>query len=162
MLFDLGGVLIDPGGVGPMREMSGIDSDEELWRRWLTCRWVRAFEQGACSPEAFATGLVEDWGLALTPAEFLAEFRSWTADPFPGADEIVRQVQRTLPTGCLSNTNSLQWDVFSRWPVLDELDFRFLSFEMGMVKPDAEIFEAVAERNCPPRWNGCCSSTTTQ
>ena len=35
VLFDLGGVLIDFGGVGPMKELSGITGDEELWRRWL-------------------------------------------------------------------------------------------------------------------------------
>ena len=38
VLFDLGGVLVDPGGVGPMRELSRIGTDEELWARWLSCR----------------------------------------------------------------------------------------------------------------------------
>ena len=57
VLFDLGGVLIDFGGVGPMKELAGIASDEEVWRRWLGCRWVRDFERGRCSPEDFAAGV---------------------------------------------------------------------------------------------------------
>src|SRR5271163_2913814 len=59
VLFDLGGVLLDPGGVAPMRELTGIASDEDLWARWLSCRWVRRFEAGHCTPEEFAAGVVD-------------------------------------------------------------------------------------------------------
>jgi putative hydrolase of the HAD superfamily len=145
VLFDLGGVLIDPGGVGPMQEMSGIPDEEELWRRWLTCRWVRAFEQGACSADAFASGLVEDWGLALTPETFLADFAGWPHPLLPGAPALVSETRAARPIGCLTNTNALQWEAnCSQWPLLADLDYRFVSFELGMVKPDAEIFDAVA------------------
>lgn len=58
VLFDLGGVLIEFGGVEAMRALAGIDSDDELWRRWLTCRWVRSLERGDCSPADFAGGMV--------------------------------------------------------------------------------------------------------
>ena len=56
VLFDLGGVLIQPGGVAAMRALAGIDSDEALWARWLGCRWVQRFEAGGCTPEEFADG----------------------------------------------------------------------------------------------------------
>lgn len=46
VVFDLGGVLAEFGGMESMRRLSGIVDDEELWRRWLTCRWVRRFEGG--------------------------------------------------------------------------------------------------------------------
>jgi HAD superfamily hydrolase (TIGR01509 family) len=145
VLFDLGGVLIDFGGVGPMKELAGIESDDELWRRWLTCRWVRSFERGHCSKEDFATGVIGDWGLPVKPQTFLDAFRSWPRGPLPGADTLLRNVQRTAPAGCLSNTNALHWqDNFARWPILDAFDFRFLSFELGHVKPDQELFDHVA------------------
>jgi len=57
VLFDLGGVLVRLGGVDAMRVLSGIDGEDEIWRRWLTSRWVRDFERGRCSPDAFAEGL---------------------------------------------------------------------------------------------------------
>ena len=51
-----------------------------------------------------------------------------------------------MPAGCLSNTNALHWDQqFSRWPILDQFDFRFLSFELGFVKPDRDLFDRVAQ-----------------
>jgi len=146
VLFDLGGVLIDFGGVAPMKQLAEIESDDELWRRWLTCRWVRRFERGECSAEDFATGVVTDWDLPVEAHEFLAAFERWPGGPLAGADVLVESVRATVPVGCLSNTNTLHWESqFRRWPILDGFDFRFLSFEIGVVKPDRELFDRVAQ-----------------
>src|ERR1700753_2924272 len=109
VLFDLGGVLIRPGGVASMRALAGIDSDEALWERWLACRWVQRFEAGSCSPEEFADGVVGDWGLSLEPAAVLGGCGRWPEPPFDGALELVDEVRATVPTGFLSNMNSFQW-----------------------------------------------------
>ena len=152
VVFDLGGVLADFGGVGRMRALAGIDSDEEVWRRWLSCRWVRRFERGGCSADEFAAGVVADWRLAITPAEFLAGFRSWIAAPLPGAEALVEEVGRRVPIGCLSNTNRVHWQqTASGWRLFDLFDFRVLSFEVGMVKPDRDVFEHLCEAaGAPP------------
>lgn len=145
VLFDLGGVLIDFGGVDPMKALAGIDSDDELWRRWLSCRWVRSFERGDCTEEAFATGVIDDWRLPIEPRAFLDAFRTWPGGVLPGAETLLRDVQQSVPAGCLSNTNALHWDHnFSRLAILDAFDYRFLSFELGQVKPDRDLFERVA------------------
>jgi FMN phosphatase YigB (HAD superfamily) len=144
VLFDLGGVLVDFGGVGPMRDLSGIATDEELWQRWLTCPWVRRFERGHCTPDEFAAGLVQEWDLAISPAAFLTAFGGWPGGPLPGAAELVDEVRRAVPSGCLSNTNALHWETHAaRWALLQSFDVQFLSFEMGCVKPDPELFAAV-------------------
>jgi HAD superfamily hydrolase (TIGR01509 family) len=152
VLFDLGGVLIDPGGVRPMRELSGLATEDEVWARWLSCRWVRRFEAGRCTPREFATGLVADWGLDLTPNEFLAEFAGWPGLPYPGALDFVAEVGARVPVGCLSNTNAVQWEAnYEGIAVTDAFEHRFLSFELGVVKPDREIFDTVAARLPFPR-----------
>jgi HAD superfamily hydrolase (TIGR01509 family) len=151
VLFDLGGVLIDFGGVGPMKELAGIETDDEVWRRWLTCRWVRRFERGHCSAKDFAAGVVTDWGLTIEAEAFLEAFGSWLGGPLPGAEELVRSVKRAVPIGCLSNTNALHWDhYFGRWPIFDVFDVRFLSFQLGVVKPDRELFDRVAQMLAVP------------
>jgi FMN phosphatase YigB (HAD superfamily) len=150
VLFDLGGVLIDFGGVGPLRELSGIGSDDEVWARWLACEWVRAFERGACDRDAFAQGVATDWDLPIDGPAFLAEFSGWLGDALPGAADLVREVQQVVPVGCLSNTNPEHWGRRARWPFLDALDHRFLSFELGHVKPDQVLFDRVAELLCVP------------
>ena len=152
VLFDLGGVLIRPGGVASMRALSGIDSDEGLWTRWLSCQWVRRFEAGQCTAEDFAAGMVTDWELELEPAAFLEEFGRWPEPPFDGATELVDQVQARVPAAFLSNMNSFQWAAnYEGIPLTEAFAFRFLSFELGLVKPDAAIFDAVAARLPVPR-----------
>jgi FMN phosphatase YigB (HAD superfamily) len=152
VLFDLGGVLIQPGGVASMRALSGIDSDEALWTRWLGCRWVQRFEAGRCSAEEFAAGVVADWELALEPAAFLEEFGRWPEPPFEGALELVDAVSAAVPVGFLSNMNAYQWATnYESIPLTEAFAFRFLSFELGLVKPDAAIFEAVAAKLPVPR-----------
>jgi putative hydrolase of the HAD superfamily len=147
VLFDLGGVLLEVGGVAPMRELSGIATDEELWARWLGCRWVQQLEAGRCTPDEFAAGVVADWELAVAPAEFLATFGAWVNRPFPGAPELVAETGGAARIGCLSNTNAFQWDAhFGGLPLIGAFEFRFLSFELGLVKPDPAIFAAVAAR----------------
>jgi FMN phosphatase YigB (HAD superfamily) len=152
VLFDLGGVLIAPGGVAPLRALSGIDSDEALWTRWLSCPWVRRFEAGGCTPEEFAAGVVDDWELPLEPAAFLQEFGGWPEPPFEGALELVAEVQSSVPTGFLSNMNSFQWTTnYEGIPLTEAFTYRFLSFELGAVKPDAAVFDLVATRLPAPR-----------
>ncbi len=147
VLFDLGGVLIELGGVAMLQELAAIAGDDEIWARWLTCPWVRRFERGQCSATEFSVGVVSEWQLDISPERFLEVFRDWPIGPFPGASELVEDVRLSVPVGCLSNTNALHWEHQSvAWPLLGMFDLTFLSFELGLVKPDADIFEAVAEQ----------------
>jgi glucose-1-phosphatase len=147
VLFDLGGVLVDPGGIEEMKELSGIGSDDELWRRWLSCPWVHRFEAGRCSNEEFAAGVVSHWGLPVSPDSFLDAFAGWHIGPYPGADGLVDEVAAMTQVGYLSNTNAVQWDAhLAGSPLVGRFDFGFTSFELGLVKPDRAIFETVAAR----------------
>lgn len=143
VLFDLGGVLVRLGGVAKLQEMAQLSSTEEVWHRWLTCRWVRDFERGRCTAEDFAAGVVSDWGLAADAADFLAQFRAWPEGLYDGAAELVASVRRSVPVGCLSNSNALHWTDQSRW-LAHLFDAVFLSHELGLIKPDREVFDHVS------------------
>jgi putative hydrolase of the HAD superfamily len=146
VLFDLGGVLIEVAGVRAMLELTGIESEEELWRRWLACRWVRRFESGGCFDTEFAAGVVADWRLELSAAAFLEAFRDWPTEPLPGAAELIAQTRANVATGCFSNTNALHWHGhIAAWPMASLFDHRFLSFELGLLKPDVAAFAKVAD-----------------
>lgn len=111
VLFDLGGVLIELGGVRAMGQMAGLADDAEVWERWLTCRWVRDFERGRCDPATFAAGVVADWGLSVGPDEFLVSFARWPVGLYEGAVETVaRLCEAGVAVGCPSNTNQLHFD----------------------------------------------------
>lgn len=105
VLFALGGVLIELGGVASFQEMVGVASDEGVWHQRLGSPWVRRLEQGRCSAVEFSVGVVAEWKLDLSPERFLDVFRDWPIGPFPGTQALVDDVQQLVPIGCLSNTN---------------------------------------------------------
>lgn len=151
VLFDLGGVLVRLRAVGPMAQLVGSSSDAEFWSRWLASRWVRAFERGRCTGKEFAAGIAAEWGVTASPDAFLAAFGSWPEGLYGGAEELVSDVRAAVPVGCLTNSNALHWSRFvSLWQIDRLFDIRFLSHEMGLVKPDRELFDHVVARLAAP------------
>jgi putative hydrolase of the HAD superfamily len=146
VLFDLGGVLIELGGMADMAVFAGESDESELWRRWLTCPWVRRFERGLCDSQAFSEGMVESWSMETSPDEFLSAFSSWPLGLYPGARELVESVdiEGGLEIACFSNTNVLHADLHvDRFGIGDLFETRFFSHEIGMLKPDREAFDFV-------------------
>jgi HAD superfamily hydrolase (TIGR01509 family) len=151
VLFDLGGVLVDIGGIGDLGAFAGESSEDELWRRWLACPWVRRFERGHCDADSFSHGMVDSWSMSIEPEVFLEAFASWPRGLLPGARELVRSISTTSRVGCLSNTNAIHADRhWTEFGIADLFEERFLSHEMGLVKPDRAAFEYVVEAlECP-------------
>jgi len=153
VLFDLGGVLIELGGLPELDAFAGGGvAEEELWRRWLSCPWVRRFERGQCDADAFSRGMVETWSMPVSPDEFLSAFVAWPLGLLDGARELVEATRTHARIGCLSNTNVLhaerQWTEFG---IADLFDTSFLSHETGLVKPDRDVFDhAVRTLGCAP------------
>jgi glucose-1-phosphatase len=142
VLFDLGGVLMDFGGLQRLADLSGETNGPDLQSRWASSKWLQAFERGHCGVEAFSAGVVSEWGLDLPPSEFVAEFRSWSAGPFEGSVELVRHLHGKIRMGCLSNTNPIHWrQHLDRWGLVPYFDWTFVSFELAMMKPDPEIYQ---------------------
>ena len=147
ILFDLGGVLIELAGVEKMLEWSpGIGSTDELWRRWLRSEAVRTFETGKISTDEFAIRLVEEFGVPVTPAEFLQAFHGWPRALFPGAKELLAELAPHFALASVSNTNELHWARFTGDFSLDSsFHHNFPSHHVGKLKPDADYFEHVLD-----------------
>ncbi|MGE3801369.1 MAG: HAD family hydrolase [Candidatus Kapaibacterium sp.] len=154
VLFDLGGVVVELTGVETMIAWSGGDiTEEDVWHRWLHSEAVRSFESGQIEIAQFGVELVEELKLTVTPEEFLRGFGSWLGGTYRGTEQIIPLLRKSVAVGCLSNTNPLHWEIMTSQFTLHELfDHHFLSFEIGMMKPDREIFEHVVEKiGIPPR-----------
>jgi len=145
LLFDLGGVLIDWDGILPLLELTeGRISAEQARRFWLESEYVRMFECGRCTPAEFASGVIRELELDLEPERFIEAFIGWDRGPLPGVGELLESLRGRIPMACLSNNNPLHWTRkrFNRgWNRYFE--YQFISYEIGLVKPDREIFEYV-------------------
>ncbi len=145
LLFDLGGVLVRwEGSAGLLELTDGRLSREEARRFWLNSPWVRRFEAGKCSGTEFAAGAVNELGLAVPAEEFLDRFTGWDRGPLPGAHELLDELRSHYQLACLSNNNEIHWP-----KIRDEFGFRrffdrcYLSHEIGLIKPDREVFDYV-------------------
>ena len=144
LLFDLGGVLIDFAGFDELgRLLPGRPDRGEVRSRWIESISVQQFERGAVTPLEFACGVIGELELDLSPDDFIARFVEWARGPYPGARSLLAQLRTTHRLACLSNSNELHTPLHRRSmePLMDSY---FFSDELGMVKPDPEIFEQVA------------------
>jgi putative hydrolase of the HAD superfamily len=143
LLFDLGGVLIDFAGFDELgRLLPGVTDRAEVRRRWIESDSVRRFERAEISPRPFAEGVIEELGLDLSPDEFLTAFVDWARGPYPGARSLLERIPASYRLACLSNSNELHTPLHRR--SIDPLMERYyFSDELGLVKPEREIFEHV-------------------
>lgn len=152
VLFDLGGVVIELAGVPIWQSWTGAGDEDEVWERWLRSTAVRRFESGRVGAAEFAREIVDEFGLAIAPEEFVREFTKWPRGIYPGVADMLAAVRRRVRTGCLSNCNELHWPRFlNEMGLRDAFDVHFSSHELGALKPDREIFDlVVGELGCSP------------
>ncbi len=82
LLFDLGGVLLDYGGVESLHALNKErHSLEEIRRMWPESPSLQRLETGESTLDEFAPAFIAEWGLAIDPVAFLSEVRTWTRGP---------------------------------------------------------------------------------
>lgn len=145
VVFDMGGVLVE---LGPLTEILGDDPlpTEEFWSRWLASPTVREYEMGQCTVEQFGDRLVAELGLSFSGEELVRRFAAWPKGLFPGAVELIQELRTNdgVVVAVLSNTNHLHWtSQVDSGRVPDLFDRHYLSYRLGLAKPDAPIFEHV-------------------
>lgn len=147
VLFDIGNVLcrITQGwddacalaGEAPIRPPGSSDWEQQIDAAFLD------LESGQMDVRTF-TDLMAGLIPTHTPDQLVAIFKAIIIDPCPGTAEIIKHLNDLdLDTACLSNTNVLHWPTLSAFEPIVELDRHFVSFEIGICKPDAAIYEHV-------------------
>jgi putative hydrolase of the HAD superfamily len=143
ILFDLGGVLVDFRGVAAVAGLSGGRLSIEQSRRfWMTSPAVAAFETGGLPVLEFARRATRELGLTLPPEEFLAQFETWDGGPLPGALELLDELRPRRRLACLTNNNEIHWRHL-RDGLHRHFERCYVSYELGLRKPDAAVFEHV-------------------
>ena len=145
IVFDLNGVLVDWDGIGPLISLAKETLNEEQARRfYLESPWVKKFDMGLCSKNDFASGVVDELELEISPEEFLEQFITWHGNIFPGTSKLLKSLRNRFRLACLSNNNKLHWhSLTEKTDLAEKLDHIFLSFEMRLLKPAKEVFEHV-------------------
>jgi len=145
LLFDLGGVLVTWNGVKGLQEYSGGKMTmEEARLFWMTSEWVRKFERGWCTASEFVSGVLTELDFHISEEQIIEGFHRWDKGPMPGAFEFLTELRSHYKLACLSNNNEFHWDrLKKKYRAESFFDKCYLSHEIGMIKPDPEIYDFV-------------------
>ena len=144
VVFDLGGVLA------------------RIRRTWQQCADAVGVETGLPSEnlrdlsdfalfDTFQFGTVEASSyleelagyLSVSKIDALRVHNAILDRPYEGTHRLIRDLEEAgHRRGCLSNTNSLHWAILNSeaFPGIFELDFKVVSQEINLLKPDPEVF----------------------
>jgi len=154
LIFDMGNVLVRFSHermceqIGALCARTGPEIKACLIDTGL--QWE--FERGRCDERQFHQRLE-----AATDRQIpIDELRHAASDIFEPNEEVVAIVRRLKQAGhrlvLLSNTSIAHYEfIRGRWDMLDPFDDLVLSYEVGAIKPEPAIFEAVLKAvRCPP------------
>ncbi len=148
VVFDIGQVLIryTPGKaiVALARR-----AKKAPWRaRWAFARaGVHKLSTGHIDPEAFTRALNQRLHTDLTPDDIRNLWGLDLPGPVDGMLDLLEQVAARTRVALLSDTNPFHWEfMLRRFPPLARVPDVFLSFEVGVTKPDRRFFQAAGQR----------------
>lgn len=147
--MDLGKVLIDFDLNVAIRGLEKATtwsmSDIKLF---LNGELIRDYELGRISTADFRRVFCERLGI-LIPAEKFKELWSkmFLAEPLL-SETFLQSLRRNYPLHLLSNTNELHYEfVVDRYPIMKLFEKRILSYQVGQMKPQPEIYQLAVDQS---------------
>lgn len=150
IIFDLGGVLLNINPLLSLNELGKISRMDvsELKIRLEESGVFEKFDTGRYNPSQFRNELCRIIGQNVEDSELDRIWNSLLLD-FPASRvKMVKELKENYSVFLLSNTNSIHYlhyttSFFNTYQTRfeDLFDSLFLSFEMGMHKPDAGIYK---------------------
>ena len=152
LIFDLGGVIVDldlAKCIQNFKEL-GLENIEQYLSNFGQKDFFMQFEKGQIGIPAFRNEIRKLAGIELSDAQIDKAWCSFLTQIPVEKLHLLSELKKKYRLLLLSNTNPLHIETavaaeFSKTgkTMQDFFDKCYLSYEMGMVKPDVEIFEAL-------------------
>lgn len=152
IIFDFGGVIINIDYEATIRvfKSMGISDFDHLYSQASQSSLFNDIETGHISSQRFINGLLQVLPKGITANQVVTAWNAMILDVPQERIKLLQELRKTYRIFLLSNTNSihiqkalLHWFNATNIPIHDLFDHVYLSHEMGMRKPDIEIFETV-------------------
>ncbi len=148
ILFDLGGVIYDIDPLRTQRAIEALIPEGDKVHFYSKTRQIAAvslYESGKISTAEFIQTVRATLSLQATDLQIIEAWNALLVGVVKGRVEKLDYLSQYFNLALLSNTNELHYDTIFEdcQPVYAQMQQCFFSFQMGMRKPNAEIFEAV-------------------
>lgn len=154
IVFDLGNVLIPFDYTPFLTKLNEIKKGlgDELWVRYKNNYNIhRDFEAGKINKSRFLE-IMNDWCYGLVEGEFFCRAFSDVFTENKDVISLLPVLKKEYKLVLLSNTNAIHMKYgWEKYDFLKYFDKLCLSHEIGSVKPEKEMYEAVEKfTHCPP------------
>ena len=157
IIFDLGGVLINldtSRSVKTFGKLSGLSNDE-IYSKFLDDGWSYAFEKGEIDAATFRNEVRKSLGIEVSDSHIDQAWNEMLLDIPYSRLQMVADLRNKYQLFVLSNTNAIHVETFNRkvaastngGVITDYFDKVYYSNELGMRKPDTEIYSHIIEEN---------------
>lgn len=153
IIFDLGGVILnlDYSRTQKAFEDLGVRNITGFFSQAKQSRLFDDFETDKSSPADFRNAIRENTGITATDAEIDAAWNAMLLDLPPYRLELLKEYRKTHNLFLLSNTNRIHYPQVDYYlgktfgtPTLEPyFDKLYLSYEIGLRKPNTDIYEYV-------------------
>jgi putative hydrolase of the HAD superfamily len=154
IIFDLGRVIVPfdfRRGYAQLEELSGIPA-HDIPHRIRATDLVDRFECGQLEPREFVDQFAAQLDLRIGYEDFCGIWNSIFLPETLIPESLLASLAKRYRLVLLSNTNRIHFEgIQPNYPILRHFHARILSYEVGVMKPGAEIYRrAVAAAGCLP------------
>ncbi len=157
IIFDFGGVIIniDTDRIGSMLAKKGVDNLLELHEHLFRNDIYNLLETGHISPQQFRDEIKSGVKIPVSDKDIDEAWNSIILDIPPERVRLLEGIRENYSTYLLSNTNIIHFDFYNRYfantfaydKLADIFDGAYFSHEMGVRKPDTEIYKRVLKES---------------
>lgn len=154
-IFDLGGVLVDVDkerSIEAFKQL-GLPHVNQLVSNYKQSGIFSELERGEISTEVFCRRIRHSAQETITDQQIIEAWNAMLGEVLPWKLEMLLSLRKHYLVYLLSNTNAIHWDMackrlfrYRGFDVNDFFEEIYLSFQMHLVKPSKEIFQATL--NC--------------
>lgn len=150
IIFDLGNVLIDFNhSIAALRISKFTDkSVKEIFNLFFDSELTGFFEEGKISPPEFFSQVKEKLNLKLNYDEFVPIWDEifFLTEKNLGVYNLAHKLKNRYKVTLLSNINILHFEYIKKtFPILDAFHNIITSFELGLRKPQSQIYQKTLE-----------------
>lgn len=157
IIFDLGGVIlnIDYRFTSQAFKNLGLHDFDEKYSQAKQSHLFDRLETGAVAPEQFRQELKTYFSQNVSDTDLDNAWNAMLLDLPHQRIDLLKELSKKYRLFLLSNTNIIHYQAYSAYMkktfgkmIFDEIfEKQYLSFEVGMRKPDKEIFELLLNAN---------------
>lgn len=146
LIFDIGGVLVRHDNALLFERLAACCAEPAAAKTYLTSgAYVHDIDTGRLSVEGLHASIVSRLGFDRPYGEFLKLWNCHFSEE-PGMEALMAELAQRFRVVLFSNTNASHIEhVSAHYPALRSAHEAYYSYELGLMKPDADAFRKVLE-----------------